>query len=124
MSTPATTKTSSLIYFIAVIGALAIMGLTVKLVSDRTAPEPLDSARATERADALQTLTETETSKLAAYSQKDADRGVFTLPIDVAMDLVIREWRDPEAGKQKLVELSELATKELPKEPEPPSDFE
>lgn len=124
MSTPANNKTSSLFYFIAVIGALAIMAVTVKLVSDRIAPAPLDAARATERSEARQALTETEMSELTTYSQKDADRGVFTLPIDVAMDAVVREWRDPAAGKRKLVELSERATKELPKEPEPPSEFE
>lgn len=115
---------SSLLYLLAIIGALLVMTYTVKQVRALTEPAPLGTARAAERAKALADTRAADHAGLTTYAWQDKDRKIVRVPVSRGVELTLAEWQNPREGRKKLLEMSAKATVELPKEPEKPSAFE
>ena len=113
-----------LVYLTAILGAFLIVGLLIYGMYRFTRPQPLDAARAAERAKALAELRGAERDALESSAWIDKGKGFVRLTIDDAMKVIEREWQNPAAAHSNLVARVEKATAPPPKPPETPSPFE
>jgi hypothetical protein len=106
-----------------ILGATLIvaLGLVVKLT---LIPAPVDAARADARYQALAEIRATEEKDLSQAGWIDQQRGIVRLPIDTALQIAAREWRNPDAARADLKAREAKATAELPKAPAQPNPFE
>jgi hypothetical protein len=105
-------KTKSLFaWFIAVVGTFLLLGaLTVWLRGpDASAP---DAARAVERKKLLAEVRAAN-QEARVYKLEDVNKGWYRLSTERAMQIVAEEWRDPAAGKEKLVKRFESSQKQV-----------
>ncbi|HKI69004.1 MAG TPA: hypothetical protein VKA67_05405, partial [Verrucomicrobiae bacterium] len=79
---------------------------------------------ALERAQKLAQLHADETEKLTHIGWIDQGKGVVRLPINVAMQIVEREWQNPAMGRSNLIARVEKATAAPPKPAAKPNPFE
>jgi hypothetical protein len=84
----------------------------------------IDADRAAVRTKALAEIRAAESQALNHPGWINQDRGLVRLPIEVAMQITEREWRDPAAARSNLTARIEKATAPAPKAPEKPSAFE
>lgn len=106
-----------------VIGALALllaMGVLVCLAMNRGEPAPVNAGRVAERLKALEELRAESSDQLEKPAWVNPTLGVVRIPIEQAMDLVVREWQNPVSGRSNLLTRLEKATQK----PINPSDFE
>jgi len=90
-----------------------------------TTPAPaIDTGRAAVRAKALAEIRTAEAQVLNHPGWVDENRGLVRLPIDVAMQIIASEGRDPAAMRSNLTARVEKATAPLPQAPAKPSAFE
>ena len=113
-----------LVYAVAILGALLIVAILVWAMQTYTQPEPLNANRAAERAKALKELRASEADALHNPAWIDKSKGIVRLPIDVAVQMVEQEWKNPAAARADLIKRVEKATAVPPKAPEKPSMFE
>jgi hypothetical protein len=112
-------------YGAAVLGAFLIVAALVWAMSHYTQPEPLNSARAAERANDLRELRAAEAEALHTTAWLDRGKGVVRLRIDDAVAMIEEQWgRDPAAGRSNLIARVEKATEVAPAPPPKPSAFE
>ena len=111
-------------YFFAILGAFLVVAALVWAMKKYTAAEPLNAARAAERAKALAELRAAETDTLNNTGWIDQSKGIVRLKIDDAMKLVERNWQNPAAGRADLIQREEKATYVPPPPPPKPSAFE
>jgi uncharacterized protein YdaU (DUF1376 family) len=112
-------------YGLAVVGAFLIVALLVLTMRRYAQPEPLDAARAAERAKALAELRGAEVQALHSVAWVDQGKGVVRLRIEDAMEIVQNSWaKDPAAGRSNLLARTAKAFAVPPKAPEKPSQFE
>jgi len=107
--------------FLAVSVIFAVLAVGVKLTQQAPA---VDADRGTERAKDLAEIRVTEDQALKNAAVLDAQRGIFRLPIDQAMQQVVQAGSNPAAARADLKARAEKAAAELPKAPEKPSAFE
>jgi hypothetical protein len=113
------------VYFAAAIGAFLIVAGLVWVLYSRTRPAGLNQVRIEERIKNLREIRTTSAQALNTYGWKDQPKGVVRLPITNAMDLIIREWKEPAAGRSNLLARLERANPPPPPpEPAQPSIFE
>ena len=112
------------VYGVAVLGTFLILLGLVRYTERRVRPEPLTAARAAERSTALHDMREAEAKAASEYAWQDKPREIVRLPVERAIELTLTEWKDPEAGKAKLVSRVEKATAPAPKAPEKPNIYE
>ena len=106
--------------FLMVAGIFAVLAVGVKLH-----PVPaIDAVRGAERAKALAEIRAAEEQALSTSAVLDAQRGIVRLPLDTAMQLAAKAWKNPAAARADLTARAEKAAAELPKVPEKPSAFE
>jgi hypothetical protein len=118
-------KTGLAVYFLALIGAFLVVGGLAWILYSRTRPDTLNQARIEERMKNLRDITATSTEALTTFGWHDQPKGVVRLPINTAMDLVVREWKDPAQGRSNLlVRLDKANPPPPPPEPAKPSEFE
>jgi hypothetical protein len=110
------------VYFVAILGAFLVVGGLAWLLYARTRPAPLNQARIDERIKNLREITATSTDALNNLGWQDQAKGVIRLPINTAMDLVLREWKNPAEGRSNL--LARLDKANPPPEPPKPTAFE
>ena len=122
-SEPARERTS-LVYVLAVLGALLIVAALVWEMQRYTQPPPLGQDRVALRKKALAELRAQEANELSSYGWVDQAKGVVRLPIAEAMKLALSEWQNPAAARSNLIARVEKATALPPKAPEKPSPFE
>ncbi|MFO1499906.1 MAG: hypothetical protein U1G07_16200 [Verrucomicrobiota bacterium] len=120
MNSQPATRTSLGIYFIAALGATLIVGGLSWLLFVRTRPDTLNQARIAERIKNLKDITGSSTEALNNFGWQDRTKGLVRLPISNAMDLVVREWKNPAAGRSNLLARIEKAYPPPP----PPQAFE
>jgi len=108
----------------AMLGACLIFGALIWAMRHYTKPEPLGQARAVERAEKLTELHAEETEKLDHIGWIDQSKGVVRLPIEVAMQIVEREWQNHAVGRSNLIARVEKATAVPPKPAAKPNPFE
>ena len=115
---------SSVVYVIAVLGALLIVAALVFAMRHYMQTPPLGQARAIERAQKLAELRADETSALQTVGWIDQGKGIVRLPINVAMELALREWQNLAAARSNLIARVEAANYVPPPPPPKPSAFE
>jgi hypothetical protein len=106
-------------WMIGVAGTLAIMAILVALLLRTTRPEDLDAARTRERLRFREEVRAADAQALSRYAWRDEAKGLVRIPIERAMEMVIREWQDPAAARSNLIARVEAATAPPP-EPENP----
>ncbi len=111
-------------YVVGILGSFLIIGALAWAIYRYTQPAPLGEDRAAVRAKALAELRASEAEALSTPDWIDKPKGIVRLPIQSAMAIVEREWRNPAAARSNLVARVEKATAAPPKAPEKPSAFE
>jgi hypothetical protein len=125
MNTRSETRSHLGIYFVAALCAFLIVGGMAWLLYARTRPAALNQARIEERLKNLREITATTTDALNNYGWQDQPKGLVRLPITNAMALVVREWKNPAAGRSNLLARVEKANPPPPPpEPAKPTPFE
>lgn len=108
--------------------AFALSFLIMKYVVTRMYrthnPGRVNAARAEERKKARLDLEATAIAELNNGGDVDAAKGIKRLPIKLAMEMVVREWENPAAGRSNLVARSLKAAEPAPVAPPKPSEFE
>ena len=89
-----------------------------------TAPTPLGTERAAERAKALVELRAAETDSLHNVGWIDQGKGIVRLPIADAIKLAEKQWRNPAQARATLNDRVEKAFYVPPPPPPKPSAFE
>ncbi len=116
-------RTSSIIYFVAIVGAFLIVAGLVQLMKRYTSAPGLNTTRIAERRKAL-AETAAASQQLSGYSVIDPNKGLYQLRIDHAMETIVRESKNPANLRSNLVARVEKAFAPPPKAPEKPSQFE
>jgi hypothetical protein len=111
-------------YAVAVIAAFMLAAGLVWFTRQYTQAPPVNANRAAERARALEEIRAAESKGLQETGWINEDKGVVRLPIETAMTLVEREWRNPSAARSNLLARVEKASFVPPPPPEQPSQFE
>jgi hypothetical protein len=128
MTTPERSEPKPIImavYVAALVGAFLIAGALAWFLIYRTRPATLNQARIEERVKALQDVNTAAAQALDSFGWQDASKGLVRLSITSAMDLVVREWKDPATGRSNLLARVERANPPPPPpEPQQPSIFE
>jgi len=77
-------------------------------------PQPLNHARALERAKVRLDVTTKAISNLTTSGWVDQPKGIVRLPIDRAMKMTVEAYQNPEAAHSNLVERSKQSEKPAP----------
>jgi hypothetical protein len=105
---------------LAAIGACLIFAVLVWVTKQYTQPSAAaDQARKAERAKALADVRAADTDAINNVGWVDQPRGVVRLPVEDAMKLAEREWRNPSQARSNLVARVVKATAPLPEAPNP-----
>lgn len=105
------------IYLIGIVGAIAIGYGTVRIATKQVAVPDIAAQRTAERLKFRQEVTDATTVTLTNAAVVDAQRGIYRLPINAAVELTIREWQNPAAARKTLLDRLETATAKLPEQP-------
>ncbi|MCS1409517.1 MAG: hypothetical protein M2R45_02699 [Verrucomicrobia subdivision 3 bacterium] len=111
-------------YFLFVVGLFFVMAVVLWLTRDEARPPEVGAARASLRAKNLAEVRSAGESALTSYAIVNADEHIYQIPVARAMEIMIREWEQPEEALQMLAERVDLATAVPPTAPEVPSEFE
>ena len=109
------------VYAVAIVGTFLITALLVREMQRYAAVTAIDQKRVAERIAARKEVQAAEVKDLTTYAWKDQAKGMVSIPIEQAKELILKEWQDPAAGRAKLIKLAEKA---IEKPPEKPSAFE
>ncbi len=111
-------------YAVCILGSLLIVYALVWTMQYYTAPAPVNQSRIEERKKALAEQRAADEALVNHYGWVDQARGIVRLPVTNAMELTVREYRNPAAARSNLMARVEKATAAPPKAPEKPSQFE
>ena len=111
-------------YAVAALGSLLIVYALVKVMQHYTRPLPVNQARIEERKKLRTEQTAAETDAVNNYGWVDQAKGIVRLPVTNAVELTIKEYRNPAAARSNLIALSDKAAAQAPKPPPPPNPFE
>lgn len=87
-------------------------------------PPAIDADRAATISQALFQIRTNEAAELDTTGWIDQQRGIVRLPIATAMQMVARDWQNPQAARSNLVERAEKAAAPLPAAPPKANPFE
>jgi hypothetical protein len=103
----------------------SLLFAALMLVLKSSTPEPaIDADRAAERSKDLAQIRAAETQALDHAGWIDQQRGLVRLPIDIAMQIAAREWRNPAQARADLIAREEKAAAPAPVAPAKPNAFE
>lgn len=108
-------------WFVGAAGTLLLVGGLAWWVFQRTRPPGVDTARATLRYSNLAEIRAAAHTALTTAEPIDKAKGIYRIPITNAMELLLRLWQDPAAGRADLLSRVDKATA---KPPETPSEYE
>ena len=114
-------KARTAAWFVGIAGTFLLVGGLAWWVVQRTQPPGVDTARATLRFNHLAEIRAAEHTALTTAAVLDKDKGIYRIPITNAVELALRLWKDPAAGRADL--LARLA-KATAKPPEKKSEYE
>ncbi len=117
-------RRTALAYVAGILGSFLVLAGLSWAIHRYTQPAPLGEDRAAVRAKALAELRAAEAEALSTPAWIDKTKGLVRLPVQTAMALVEREWRNPPLARSNLIARVEKATALPPKAPEKPSAFE
>jgi hypothetical protein len=110
MKEPANSNLTVAMNALGIAGVMLIMAGLIWIMYHFTQPGPVDQSRWVERKRNLSEITAQTRDQLENYAWMDRDRGVVRLPIARAVDLTIREWENPSAGRSNLLARLDRAT--------------
>jgi hypothetical protein len=122
LSAPPPSRVTLTVYFFAALGAVLIVAGLAALLYYRTLPPPLNQARIEERIKFRQEINAAGADALDNFGWQDQSKGLVRLPITNAMELLVREWKNPAAGRSNL--LARLDKANPPPPPPKPTQFE
>lgn len=108
-------------WFLGTAGTLALMAFLVWVLVRSTQPVDLTAARALERAQFLAEVQQANAELTQNYAWQDKDKGLARIPVELAMELVVKEWQDPAEARSRLIGRIEEATAPPP---EPANPYE
>ena len=108
------------VYSVGLLGAFLLVAGLAWMMNYYTHPLPVGQGRAKERRDNLK-AHQAENAEALSSLAKDPLKDVVRLPITTAMELAVREWKNPAAARTNLIGRMEKATA---KPPEKKSEFE
>jgi hypothetical protein len=111
-------------YFIIVVGAFLTMAALLWLTREEARPQAIGSHRAVIRHKNLEEVRVANEAAVNGYSVVNAEKGIYQIPVERAIDAMIREWKKPEAALKLMSDRVDLATALPPAPPEVPSEFE
>ncbi len=79
---------------------VVLVGITSRMVEPDSQPSDPKAAERAEKLAALKESDETQLNQLATLDEKNQ---VVQLPIDMAIDVMLKEWEDPTRGRQWLL---------------------
>src|SRR5437762_9490338 len=94
---------------IAIAGTFLIIGALVYIMRLYTQPLPLGQARIEERKKALAEVRAANADALNNYAWLDQPKGQIRLPITNAIELTIREYKNPAAARSNLAARADKA---------------
>jgi hypothetical protein len=113
------------VYSIGILGSFLIVAGLVWILYLQTRPEPLNQVRINERIQGLREIRATSAEALQNYGWQNQANAVVRMPITNAMEMLARQWRNPEAGRADLLARLERANPPPPPAaPEEPNPFE
>jgi hypothetical protein len=124
MNNSAPGQRTALAYVGGIVGSFLVLAALAWAIHRYTQPAPLGDDRAAVRAKALAELRAAEAEALSTADWIDKTKGLVRLPVQTALALVEREWRNPALARSNLIARVEKATALPPKAPEKPSAFE
>lgn len=112
-------------YFVGIAGSFLIVAGLVWALRHYTRPAPVDTARIQERLKFSQEIQQTGQDQLESFGYVDPAKGQVRLPIQRAMEMMVQDWKNPDAGRSNLLaRLKQFNPPPPPKAPEKPSQFE
>jgi len=125
MNTGTEQRRTALAYIVGILGCFLIVAALVWAMRHYTQPPSLGEDRATVRSKALAEIRAAEHEALTTTGWVDPTKGIVRLPIEVAMDIVLRDWpKNPSAARSNLITRVEKATFVPPPAPPKPSQLE
>lgn len=118
-------RTKAAYFFGALVVVLLGVGLNAMLKSyTETGAQAAREARSKERSKAQAELRQVTQQELDNTALLDKAKGVYRIPVTVAMDLVLKDYQDAAASRAAFVARVEKITAPPPKAPEKKSEFE
>ena len=90
----------------------------------KTNAQPINYARAEERAKALEDVKTASAPLLEKYDWRNKNEGIVRIPIERAKELMVQEWQDPAAARKEMLARAAKAFAPPPKQPVKPSQYE
>jgi hypothetical protein len=99
---------------VAVVAIFFLMSGAIWLMYHYIRPGPVEETRWAERAKNLAELNAKNIEALENLGWVSQERGVVRLPITRAMELTVKEWQNPAAGRAGLIARMEKALPPMP----------
>jgi len=109
---------------VGVLLAMLLGGLLMRRLVDQQPARSPRAARAEERAKNRHDYVEALKKETSGVAVLNAAEGIYRIPVEQAMEITVREWRNPEAARKQLNARVEKAFAAPPAAPAPPSKFE
>ncbi len=102
------------LYGIVIVACFCVMFFLVRSAYHDYGPEPVNHARALERAKVRNDVTGKALSNLTTSGWVDQPRGIVRLPISRAMQMTVDAYQNPEEAHSNLVTRSQKAAAPAP----------
>jgi hypothetical protein len=112
------------VVILAVVLGLVLGGILVRRMIHRVPVPAVSQARVAERAANLQKHREAVAADVSTYGVVNAEQGIYRVPVERAMELVVREWQHPQAAHLELTNRVGKAIIPPPPPPAKPNPFE
>ena len=117
-------RTSSFAYVIGILGLSSSWPCSYTRCITTHHPAPVGQARTEERTKALAEIRQAEAKGLNEYSWVDQGKGIVSLPIARAKELMLQEYKNPAAVRTNMIARADLANVPPPKPPEKPNQYQ
>ena len=110
--------------FLLAVGLFCVMAVLLRLTWESARPPSIGAERANLRKANLAEARSVEEEMLTSYGIINAEKGIYRMPIDQAIQMMIQEWKQPEKARQMMAKRVDLAVAPPSPPPETPSEFE
>lgn len=107
--------------FLLAVGLFCAMAALLRLTWESAKPPSIGAERAKLRKANLAELRSAKAEMLTSYGVVNAEKGIYRMPIEQAIQKMIQEWKQPEQARQMMAKRVDLA---VAPPPETPSEFE
>jgi hypothetical protein len=117
-------KARCVAYTVGILGSLLVVAWLVSLMNAKTNPGAIGADRAAERRKNLVEMQAANQDTLTSYAWENQGKGFVRLPVERAMEISLKEWKNPAEARANLLSRIDKLTAAAPKAPEKPSQFE